>query len=534
MDNDNMPFSERFSIGDRLLLQLNTCEIFEGDYCGGGKNFIELTNGTQHNNPNKLKGTYSFDRLEIDAIRLLGGKASEKVPEKTIIPHPAAHKRIKIEEEEYERLKLMADNYIYLEHADNIYFESVEKLRNAETIGVICLGLEDRMASIRLLVLSTWQQVFLFDMKNFKNSYFYPEIKEILESSYVCKVMHKAGPMLDKLLRKYKVFVRNVFDTQVVDLVIEKNKTGVCPEKSRTVSECLVHYLNFPRWFLKSASETSAKKWLEQPLTSKRRNYAAQLVTYLIILKEEMQKTLLSEIHRAIDNVHDYYASLNNKEFADHTYGNVVTKEIDSLIPLIEKPLIQNDIKNYIINKIFDTIIVPLETRFADLSVLQFFDLINFDNFSTFSKEFPNSALDILIEQYPIFDHISLKNELSLDKDLLGEAKCAIDMLLFIFNNNLKSCLPELYKLLSLVLSIPVTSASVFYVISRSFIYFLYGFHEHIVIFYVFVISSFIYVLYNEQHEATLKDLKKKHCEEVAALKDEIKRLKAEKSGERI
>nr|CAI5861390.1 unnamed protein product [Callosobruchus analis] len=34
-------------------------------------------------------------------------------------------------------------------------------------------------------------------------------------------------------------------------------------------------------------------------------------------------------------------------------------------------------------------------------------------------------------------------------------------MLLFIFNNNLKSCLPELYKLLSLVLSIPVTSASV-------------------------------------------------------------------------
>nr|CAI5839509.1 unnamed protein product [Callosobruchus analis] len=114
--------------------------------------------------------------------------------------------------------------------------------------------------------------------------------------------------------------------------------------------------------------------------------------------------------------------------------------------------------------QIFDTIIVQLETRLADLSALQFFDLVNCDNFSTFSKEFPNSLLDILIEQYPIFDHISLKNELSVlysDKDLLGRAKCAKDMLLFIFNNNLKSCLPELYKLLSLVLSIPVTSASV-------------------------------------------------------------------------
>nr|CAI5854557.1 unnamed protein product [Callosobruchus analis] len=114
--------------------------------------------------------------------------------------------------------------------------------------------------------------------------------------------------------------------------------------------------------------------------------------------------------------------------------------------------------------QIFYTIIVQLETRFADLSVLQFFDLVNCDNFSTFSKEFPNSLLEILIEQNPIFDHISLTNELSVlysDKDLLGGAKCAKDMLLFIFNNNLKSCLPELYKLLSLVLSIPVTSASV-------------------------------------------------------------------------
>nr|CAI5828860.1 unnamed protein product [Callosobruchus analis] len=112
--------------------------------------------------------------------------------------------------------------------------------------------------------------------------------------------------------------------------------------------------------------------------------------------------------------------------------------------------------------QIFDTIIEQLETRFADLTVLQFFDLVNCDSFSTFSKEFPNSLVDILIEQYPIFDHISLKNELSVlysDKDLLGGAKCAKNMLLFIFNNNLKSCLPELYKLLSLVLSIPVTSA---------------------------------------------------------------------------
>nr|CAH7736708.1 unnamed protein product [Callosobruchus chinensis] len=117
-----------------------------------------------------------------------------------------------------------------------------------------------------------------------------------------------------------------------------------------------------------------------------------------------------------------------------------------------------------IFNQIVDTIIVQLESRFADLGVLQFFDLVNFDKFTSFSRDFPNSLLDMLIEQYPIFNQISLKNELSVlysDRDLLGEAKSAKDMLLFIFNNNLKPCLPELYKLLSLVVSIPATSASV-------------------------------------------------------------------------
>ncbi|CAH1969958.1 unnamed protein product [Acanthoscelides obtectus] len=182
-------------------------------------------------------------------------------------------------------------------------------------------------------------------MMNFRNCYFPPEIKEILESTYICKVMHKAGPILDKLLRKYNVFVRNVFDTQVVDLIIEKNKTGTCPEKSRNLSECLVHHLNFPDTFLKGAVETPAKKWLEKPLTLKRRVYAAQLVTYLIILKEEMQKTLLSEVYRCIDNIHVYFGSLNNKEFADQTYGNDVTKKMDSLIPLLSHHFIRKESK---------------------------------------------------------------------------------------------------------------------------------------------------------------------------------------------
>ena len=114
--------------------------------------------------------------------------------------------------------------------------------------------------------------------------------------------------------------------------------------------------------------------------------------------------------------------------------------------------------------QILDIIIVQLETRFADIGALQYFDLVNYENFGTFSKEFPSNLLQELTKQYSSFDQISLKNELSVlysDTHLLGESTSVQEMVAFIYKNNLTDCLPQLYKLLCLVLSIPVTSASV-------------------------------------------------------------------------
>ncbi|KAG5884743.1 hypothetical protein JTB14_029224 [Gonioctena quinquepunctata] len=340
--DEEIAYNELFSKGDHLILKLCCDDIFEGDYSSGGKNRIDLVNTKQHNNPNdKLGGMYSFSRNEIENIHRLKNKITEKPPEPTEDPEEC--KKIKIVEEEYDRLKEMSRTYVYLDKADSRYYEAVKRLSEAETIGVSALGMEEnRTAVVKLLAICTWKQVYLFDMMNFKKRYFYPELKELFESEHTCKVIHRSGPMVDVLYRNYNVFTQNIFDTQVVDLVIEKNKKRKVLSDMKSISECLVEYLNFPSSILKSATDTTTKKWGERPLSDRRRLYAAQLVTYLIVLKEQMSKILFSEVHKAIGNVHDYYYYLNCFDFSQKMHDMKVTKDIDKLIPIMNRTSLEH------------------------------------------------------------------------------------------------------------------------------------------------------------------------------------------------
>nr|XP_023011959.1 piRNA biogenesis protein EXD1-like [Leptinotarsa decemlineata] len=336
------PYKDVYNVGDYLILKLSCGDIFEGDYNSGGQNRIDLANTKQHNNPNrKLGGIYSFYRSEIESIHKLKSKVREKPPAQ--VKDPEEENKIKLVEEEYERLKQMCKDYVYLEKADSRYYEAVGKLSEAETIGVAALGMDDkRTAVVKLLAVCTWKHVYLFDMINFKQRYFYPELKEVFESEYTCKVIHQAGPLVDILYRNYKVFTQNIFDTQVVDLLIEKNKKKKILSNMRNLSECLTEYLNLPSSMLKNALETTCKQWIERPLSDQRRLYAAQLVSYLIVLKEQMNKILFSDVYEAISNVHNYYYDLDCYEFSRKVNSMKVTKDIDKLIPVLNNITLQN------------------------------------------------------------------------------------------------------------------------------------------------------------------------------------------------
>ncbi|GJQ75222.1 hypothetical protein Trydic_g9822 [Trypoxylus dichotomus] len=93
---------------------------------------------------------------------------------------------------------------------------------------------------------------------------------------------------------------------EVADIAIRK-KTGEVPQQSRSLPECLAHYLNFPVTLFGS-QDIKHKKWETRPLTDFRKFKAAQMATFLITLKNHFEGILLKDFYKAVD---DYSKSLS-------------------------------------------------------------------------------------------------------------------------------------------------------------------------------------------------------------------------------
>ena len=113
--------------------------------------------------------------------------------------------------------------------------------------------------------------------------------------------------------------------------------------------------------------------------------------------------------------------------------------------------------------EIYDNVISQMEFRFANVEELSFFGLLDRPKNAVVSKKPDEKILDQLLLQYPsIFDHVRLR------ADLIGfyssdamQNKTHSELLDFIIQNDLKETVPEVCKLLDLILTIPATTASV-------------------------------------------------------------------------
>lgn len=111
--------------------------------------------------------------------------------------------------------------------------------------------------------------------------------------------------------------------------------------------------------------------------------------------------------------------------------------------------------------EILDTITFQLEVRFTDLAKLEFLSLVDCSKYEEYRKHFPQQSLTSLIKAYPnIFQKDRLLNELSniyhddqfLNTDIQSSIK--------IIHAEFVDVFPEVYKLLSLILTIPATSVA--------------------------------------------------------------------------
>lgn len=208
-----------FTVGQQLLVTLTNGELYEGQYCSGSKTRIDLFEVREHSSGNKLPGMLCFYKSEIDAVTEFSESDSSSATPEQVVKQMKTKCTIAMPREEYENLKKLAANYLYMATMDRRYVEITDCLLNYETVGVVAIGSErGRENSISLLVLSTWDKIYLFDILQFMQlgkTEFPVELKEILESKDIQKVVHNSRTLVDCLYHRYKVNLTNIFDTQV-------------------------------------------------------------------------------------------------------------------------------------------------------------------------------------------------------------------------------------------------------------------------------------------------------------------------------
>ncbi|KAK9875655.1 hypothetical protein WA026_009452 [Henosepilachna vigintioctopunctata] len=327
---------KKYTVGERIVITLNTGDNFEGDYLKTSDKGIEIENIHHYESGAKIKSRYWFYRREIDTIYKLKTTHNGDVSntESNESKTTESNNCILLDKEEYDRLKEVAVNFIYLKTDDKSYFDAVTEIGNFESVGVFAVGAEKgRCGKISAIALSTWKQVYIFDIKNFRSTHFPAEIAEILESFYIKKVVHNGGTLKDCLLHSYKITMNNIFDTQVSHMMLIKNSTGECPKTMKSIGECLTEYFNFSPTLLASSLEALNESWETRPFEEEKLKKLSRLVTYLITIKDYQMSLMLKDYEKAVNDYHNLFTKSVEFEMVKRSTTQECSKDIDNIIP---------------------------------------------------------------------------------------------------------------------------------------------------------------------------------------------------------
>ncbi|KAB0804743.1 hypothetical protein PPYR_01713 [Photinus pyralis] len=284
--------------GQRLLLELADTNVFEGVYDGGNINRMELINILDHYTQSAIGGRLSFYINEIQSVKELNEDGEEVKEEK----------EDKLPSTEVERLQLMARTYIYINKIEEAC-DVVDVLANCECIGIVGIGAEfSTTKPVELLVMSSWSQVYIVNLSLCTHSGFPSGLAKILESNYIQKVGHNLVPLSQSLWHCYKVTINNTFDTQIADEKIEVDRGHLY--KAPNLADSLKKHLHLP-CLLEDTPSTTSEMWSERPLPDFRKIQAAQLVTYLITLRNIQKRLLLKDYY---DPIEEYIEKIHKSD----------------------------------------------------------------------------------------------------------------------------------------------------------------------------------------------------------------------------
>lgn len=117
-----------------------------------------------------------------------------------------------------------------------------------------------------------------------------------------------------------------------------------------------------------------------------------------------------------------------------------------------------------LLKSIINQILLELDNRFSSLSNFEFLKLSDTTKYAEFEKSFPENLISNLQSSYPgFFDISGLKTELKVVfKDSNFKSKKNIqEIVQFLIETELETSFSEFFKLLKLMLTFPVSTASV-------------------------------------------------------------------------
>lgn len=205
-----------FQPGDKLIIELEA-NVFEGVYESGTQNRIDVGNVVEYPAGTTIPGTLCFYRSEIVDIKILSTLDKTSDSSNTSGERENRDNVINLEEDQYKKLEKNLIEHTYICTIDRRYYDLIDLIRNCECVSITGFNSQPgRLSKLSLIVLSVFHESYLIDVQQFKKRHIPCELRDLIESERIKKVVFAAGPLFDSLYHCHNINKpKNIFDIQV-------------------------------------------------------------------------------------------------------------------------------------------------------------------------------------------------------------------------------------------------------------------------------------------------------------------------------
>ncbi|XP_034825606.1 piRNA biogenesis protein EXD1 [Maniola hyperantus] len=280
---DNLPMK-----GELLQVYTKNCDVVEG-------RFHSMTNDKSKISLYKVK-----ELPQTEPNENICHYYEPEIRNIVKLKEPGEQTFLKISQKEYEDIIKLSKKYVYINQVDHVYHEAMEEINPYNYIAVSTDGANmGRKCKMPFLVISTPQQIYIFDIHVMQYRGFDAGLKKMLESESPKKIIHDSRKLSDCLFHKHNIKLNSVFDTQVGDLIITKNKTGRIVTHVKTLAECLNTYLGLKHNTIEE--KLDLVQCTERPLATAIKETLAKNICFLHRLSEMINDEMMLPFLRGVE-----------------------------------------------------------------------------------------------------------------------------------------------------------------------------------------------------------------------------------------